>query len=714
MTPTRAGRGRTTRTIASGFAAALVATGCSLAPIDLGEERPLPLRSTITSSDGNVLARLYNENRSPISLRRVPQTLIAAVLATEDKDFFKHEGYDLRAMTRALLVNIREGEIVQGGSTITQQYVKNTYFRRPARTFERKLRELRLAIEVERKYSKREILERYLNSVYLGQGAYGVKAATETYFGHGIQKLTVAEAALIAGLIKAPSRYNPYEHPGRARRRRDYVLQRMLLTGRITPAERRRALRGDLGIRPSPPRPSPREPYFVEAVRQELLADPRFGSNVDARDRFLHEGGLLIKTTLDRELQRAAEEAIASILDEPGDPEASLVSIRPRTGEIVAMIGGRDWSASQVNLALGAKGGGSGRQPGSSFKPIVAATALEAGIRLDTKYESSPAVFDLGEGETWTVSNAEGQDYGQLPLDEAMVRSINGVYARLALDLGAGSIASMASILGVESKLPPYPAIALGASEVSVVDMAAAFSTFANAGTAIEPTTIKEVRSATGEVYGPDQEVVEGAMSPGNAYLVTDVLQEVIARGTGTAADIGRPAAGKTGTTNDFADAWFVGYTPQLVTAVWVGYPQGRVPMRSVHGITVMGGTFPAQIWREFMMYAHRDLPVEEFELPKGELIAVAIDPKSGLLAAPWCKSKVKVMLRQLAPTDYCPPPPPEPSPTPSPTPTKSPDTDAKRPEVVKGERHPAPEEEDKKEKDQSNEKGPDAKERRR
>ncbi|MDQ3954410.1 MAG: PBP1A family penicillin-binding protein [Actinomycetota bacterium] len=653
---------------------ALLLSGCTLRPIDLANEKPLSLRSTVTDAEGRVLARFFNENRSPVRLRQVSPRLIDAVLAAEDKDFFDHPGYDLRAMARAMLTNLREGEIVQGGSTITQQYAKNTYFRRPSQTLERKARELRFSIEIERTLTKREILERYLNTVYLGEGAYGVRAAAQTYFGHDVSKMTLREAALVAGLIKAPSFYNPYRHPRRAEIRRDYVIDRMTTVLDVPSRPADRAKKADLGLLNRPPQTSTRQRYFVEAVRQELLKDHRLGNSPDARDRRLHEGGLRIRTTLEPRLQAAAERSVAAILDRPGDPEAALVAIRPHTGQVVAMVGGRDWSSSQVNLATGTAGGGSGRQAGSAFKPIVAATALEAGIPLSTSYESAPAVFDLGNGETWPVANSEGRDYGRLTLADALVDSVNGVYARLALDVGGPQIASQAHLMGIKSRLSSYPSIALGSAEVSAMDMATAYATIANGGTAIESTTIRSIATPDGQTYAPDQEIVPGALSPGNAYLLSRTMEQVIERGTGTAADIGRPAAGKTGTTNDFGDAWFVGYTPQLVTAVWVGYPHARIPMTSVHGIPVFGGTFPAQIWQRFMTAAHAGLPVQAFEIPKSELVTVTVDPKTGLLAASWCPGKEEVMLQQLAPTEVCPPPPPPPpSPLPSPSPTPEP-----------------------------------------
>lgn len=655
----------------------LVGSACGFKPIDLDAAEPLAQRSRIHAADGTLLARIYQENRALVRFGAIPQVLIDAVLAAEDDRFFEHGGYDLRSILRAAIVNASEGEYVQGGSTITQQYVKNTFFTDPPKTLERKARELRLAIELERLYTKEQILERYLNTVYFGGGAYGVKAAAQTFFGHGLESLSLREAALLAGVIRSPSAYDPRDNPERALARRNLVLSRMVETGAIPERRARKVGRKGLGVPKDPPRATTRQPYFVEAARRELLGDRRLGRTGDDRAHTLYKGGVTVTTTLEPDLQRAAEDAVRGVLNQPGDPEAALVAIRPKSGEIVAMVGGRSWKASQVNLALGTRGGGSGRQPGSSFKPLALAAALESGFHLDDKFESSPATFTLTGGETWTVRNAEGGGYGDLPLGEALVRSVNGVYARLAMQLGGGAIASQAKQMGVRSKLSTYPSIVLGSMEVSVLDMAAAYATLANDGTAVRPTTIKSIRFPDGRLLKTEPDATQDVVSPGNAYLITKVMQEVVKRGTGQAANIGRPAAGKTGTTNDYGDAWFVGFTPDLVAAVWVGYPKGRIPMTNVHGGRVYGGTLPAQIWRAFMLEAHEGVPVREFEIPERDLVTVEIDRKSGLLAAPWCPGKFKRMLRQLAPTEHCPEPPPEPTPSPTPTleptPTPSP-----------------------------------------
>jgi len=635
-------------------AALLLTSSCSLAPIDLEAKKGLALRTTITASDGTRLARIYKPaaNRELIPIDRVPKALQDAVLAAEDARFFDHSGYDLRSIARAAVVNVSEGKVVEGGSTITQQYVKNTYFKRPGRTLERKARELRLAIELERAYSKREILGLYLNTVYMGEGAYGIKAAAETYFRTPVQNLTLPQAALLAAVIKAPAIYDPRGHPQRARGRRNYVLDRMAALKMIPRSSAKRAKGAPLKLSRRPPRLSIKQPYFVEAVKREVLGDARVGTTSAERANALYRGGLEIRTTLKPGIQKAAEMAVDSMLGRQTDREAALVAIEPSTGHIVAMVGGRDWDRSQVNLALGTAGGGSGRQPGSAMKPIAVAAALEGGMSIDARYESSGAAFLLPDGSTWSVKNAEGEGSGEMSIYEGLVGSVNGVFARLGLDIGPDVIASQAELMGVSAKLPQYPSIALGASEVSVLDMATAYATLANGGTYIEPTTVKQIRTSMGELIRPDQETVPEVVSIGNAYLLTKAMQDVIRRGTGRAAAIGRPAAGKTGTTDDYADAWFVGFTPDLVAAVWVGYPHGRISMPGISG-----GTIPAAIWRTFMLRALAGQPETRFGSPTEDIVTVEIDPETGLLAANWCPGEERRMLRHFVPPTTCPRP---------------------------------------------------------
>ena len=666
-------------------AAFLLTTSCSLEPIDL-EARPLALRTTVTAADGTRLARIYKPaaNRALVPIGRVPEHLREAVLAAEDARFFDHSGYDLRSIARAAVVNVSEGRVVQGGSTITQQYVKNTYFKRPGKTLERKARELRLAIELERQYSKREILGLYLNTVYMGEGAYGIKAAAETYFRAPVNKLTLPQAALLAAVIKAPALYDPREHTKRARDRRNYVIDRMRKLDMITPQAARRAKKAPLGLSPTPPKLSIKEPYFVEAVKREVLGDLRIGPTNAERADALYRGGMQIQTTLRPRVQRAAQSAVRTMLNRPGGPEGALVAIEPSTGRIVAMVGGRDWQRSQVNLALGTAGGGSGRQPGSAMKPIVAAAALETGMSIDTEYESSPAAFALPDGSTWTVRNAEGGGAGPVSVYDALVASVNGVFARLSLDIGPDTIATQAELMGVTAKLPIYPSIALGSAEVSVLDMASAYATLANGGTYVQPTTIERIRTTTGQVIAPEQEKIPGVVSRGNVYLLTKAMQDVIKRGTGRGAFIGRPAAGKTGTTNDYADAWFVGFTPDLVAAVWVGHPEGRISMPGVSG-----GSIPASIWRSFMLRALAGKAPADFDIPRSDIVTVEVDPVSGLLAAKWCKAEKRRFLDHFVPTTTCPPP--DPSTENDGTREGPPSSDKKRNETPLPEPEPTP-----------------------
>ncbi len=577
----------------------------------------IPVETTfLLDANGNKLAELSGgEDRVSVPLERVSPNLVNAVLAAEDRDFFEHPGLDLRAIVRATVADVR-GRPLQGGSTITQQYVKNTYVG-DERTLVRKVKEATLAIKIEQRLDKEEILERYLNAIYFGRGAYGVQAAANSYFGKDVSDLEVPEAAYLAGLIRAPEGADASRNPDNADRRRDLALAAMEVEGFVTAEQRAtmeavrvvdmegfrarddvvkdRIVGGDAGTQ-----------HFVEFVRAQLLE--RYG---DAR---LYGGGLRVTTTLDPGMQRLAYDAVYGTLDREGDPAGALVSI-DTSGQVKAMVGGKalrpDEESSpfaKVNFAVGTEGGGSGRQPGSAFKPFVLAEAVSEGYSVESAFDSpSELVFPGADaGDDYTVRNYEDAAYGRQNLVEATRVSSNTVYAQLAKALGTAEVADMAERLGIGSDIPDDQlSVALGTAQVSVLGMADAYLTLATRGVQVDPQVITEVTDAEGNVIDTFSSERERVLEPDQADVVNFVLQGVVDGGTGTRADFGRPLAGKTGTTQANGDAWFVGYTPGLSTAVWMGYPEGQArSMNSVHGVEVTGGTIPADIFRRFMSEA--------------------------------------------------------------------------------------------------------------
>ncbi|MBC7229512.1 MAG: PBP1A family penicillin-binding protein [Actinobacteria bacterium] len=647
-------------------------TGIGLPRLDsLGKLR-LDQTSKIIAADGTVIAELHGEqNRENVTLDQICENLREAVIAIEDERFYQHGGVDWRAIARAFWTNVVQGQVVQGASTITQQYVKNTLTGKE-RTYWRKVEEASLAFQLERRYSKDKILEMYLNDVYFGQGCYGVKKACEVFFHKQPSELTLGEAALLAAVIRIPNYYSPYLNPGAAEARRNLVLDKMRDLGYITASEaaEAKAQRVEVGedkmVKPIPEEsPSTVAPYFVEYVKKYLYN--LFAGDQDLRARFgdlspddiIFRGGLRVYTTLDLDMQRYAEEAIASTLDRPGDPAAALCAVDPRTGEIKAMVGGKDYSEQQYNIA--AQGG---RQPGSAFKVFVLTTAISNGISPYKTYDSSPTTLEFPDGTKWKVGNAEGSSYGTINLYAATVRSVNVVYARLIRDVGPQRVAQMAQAMGIKSNIPPYPSIALGSCEVNPLEMASAFGTLAYNGVYVPPTCVLRITDAGGEVLYEHAPKGKRVVREDVAAVVNSILQDAVRHGTGRAARIDRPQAGKTGTTDNYADAWFCGYTPDLSAAVWVGYPQGLVPMRSVHGITVYGGTFPAQIWKKFMEKALKDVPASEFpraefgygdEEEESEWVTVTICTESGLLATSLCPhTESRTFRRGEEPTQQC------------------------------------------------------------
>jgi penicillin-binding protein 1A len=581
-----------------------------------------PSRLQAREADGYIYAgepsnRVLAVLRGSQSRIIVPSDKIAplmkqAIVAVEDKRFYEHRGVDVHGILRAVWQDVRNKRVVEGGSTITQQFVKNTYVK-SQRSIGRKLKEAALAWQLEQRWSKDRILTAYLNTIYFGNGAYGIQQAALTYFNHPAIKLRLAEAALLAGIPSDPARYDPVTNPKAARERRDVVLREMLDQGDITYRDYASATHAKLPL-PEDVHLSGKQgpaPYFTNYVKQQLI--DRYGSGR------VFGGGLHVRTTIDLNVQRFARQSITKWLTNPNGPSAALVAVDPRNGKVLAMIGGNNYRKSQFNLAVQGE-----RQPGSSFKPFVLATALREGISPDTSFVSGPVQIPLGD-KVWYVHNYENSDLGRISLATATEFSDNTVYAQLTQLVGPAAVVRTARRLGITSPLKNYFAIGLGAEAVNPLEMARAFSTFANEGRRIDgavfgnrPRAVTVVRNEVGKLVDDNRPVGRPVLTENTAALVTSLLRNVVTGGTGRQAQLsdGRQVAGKTGTTENYGDAWFVGYTPQLVTAVWVGYPNGLRPMLTeYHGDAVAGGTFPALIWKSFMERALqylRDTP-EDF-----------------------------------------------------------------------------------------------------
>jgi len=599
--------------IASGVGAvAKFQSDCSLQELKAVE---IGQNSFVYAANGSLLGSIPAErNRTPVPLAKVSPWMAKATVAIEDHRFYEHGGVDYEGIARAAWKDLRAGHVVQGGSTITQQLVRNLYISKE-RTFKRKIKEACLAIRLSRARSKDWILSQYMNQVYYGNHAYGIEAAAQTYFSRHAKTLTLAQSALLAGLPQAPSIYDPLHRPGAARARRDEVLRAMLTYGDITQVQYDRAVgQKNLLLRPGRLYTQIREPYFFSYVRDQLIAE--YGANT------VRSGGLRVDTTINPSLQVAARKAIRDTLYLRTDPAAAVVSINPANGAIRAMTAvtpGR--YGNQFNLASQAR-----RQPGSTFKTFVLTAAVNEGMNPDTTYYTSAPFHYQPDPYTpaWDVQTYDHTYSGSISVHSATLASDNTVYAQLTLDVTPEKVAQMAHLLGVRSHLDPVPAMGLGADAISPLEEASAYATLAAGGIYSTPMAITKVVLANGKVdtdagWGqPDRRRV---ISDGVAYEVTKILEDNVLQGTGVGAYFGRPAAGKTGTTDNHADAWFSGYTPQLETTVWVGYPQGEIPMEDVHGIAVAGGTFPASIWRLFMEKAMANTPELTWQYPRDPVV---------------------------------------------------------------------------------------------
>ncbi|MGH2528875.1 MAG: transglycosylase domain-containing protein [Actinomycetota bacterium] len=581
-----------------------------------------PERSTIYAADGSVLATLYlDENRQIVRLRMVAPIARDAVLAIEDDGFYGHGPINVPSVFRAVLANLIAGRITQGGSTITQQLAKNAVISTNEQTFARKFQEAALAMRLEQRYSKDKILEMYLNEVYFGNGVYGIGTASQHYFGKPASKLNLPQGALLAGLIAAPEQYNPVTHPQRAEARRNEVLGRLATLGWVPQADIDRAMASPIRLAETAGETGQTvQPFFIHYITQSILDNEdgefdAFGKTYNQRRHTLFQGGLKIYTTLKPDWQRYAQEAVdaSSAIDPKRGPDVSLVSVDAKTGAIRAMLSGKDYPRDQLDLVWQGR-----RQVGSAFKPFTLVAAFQEEFPPGKVYSSkSPFCSSLWLSETGCVSNAEGAgDRGYIDLWTATQNSVNVVFAQLALDVGAEQIVKAAQQMGISSPLTAVPSITLGTVEVSTLDMAAAFSTLANDGVRCQAFAVVRVVLPGGEKLFQHKPECRQVIDPDIAHLVTAMLQRVVCCGTGSAAQIGRPMAGKTGTAQDYTNVYFAGYTPQVATAVWVGIPEGQVPMDSYYGHSVFGGTVAAPIWHDFMVKAMSGMPVLAFPAP--------------------------------------------------------------------------------------------------
>jgi penicillin-binding protein 1A len=592
----------------------------SLPPVSALETFQPVLGSRIYDDNDELITELHAERRIFVPLAQIPLVLRDAILATEDRRFYSHWGIDPIGIARAIVQNYRRGRIVEGGSTITQQLTK-VLFLTPDKSLERKLKEAVLALELERRYAKDRILEMYLNQVYFGHGAYGVEAAARTYFGKSVSELNIREAALLAGLPRAPSNYSPFEHPEAAKLRRELVLRRLVEYGTLKEAEAKRLARTDLGLVP-PERRRTTGQYFLEYAQQTLEA--KYGVDM------VFKGGLNVYTTSNPFMQLAAEQAlrdglksleVRSAKGRPGDhPEGAVVTIEPQTGYVKAMVGGSDFFRTEFNRAVQAR-----RQPGSAFKPFIYIAAVESGFTPATRIDDAPVTYPVGRnGEPWKPENYDRKFRGPTTLQQAVEESVNVVTIKLQERVGVARTIQVARRLGITSPLTMDLTLALGTSDLTLLELTSSYSALANQGTWMPPTVVRYVTDAQGKLL--EEAVPEGkqAVAPETAYVITHMLKGVVDRGTGQGAKVlGRPIAAKTGTTNDYSNAWFIGFTPRLATGVWVGYDRPRSL-----GPDETGSRVAVPIWTTYMRKILGDAPKEDFPVPERVVLApVDLDP---------------------------------------------------------------------------------------
>ena len=614
--------------------------------------------SKVYDLDGKLITEFHaEENREIIPFSAMSENIKHAIIAIEDKRFYEHQGVDYVRIIGAAIADIRAGELAEGASTITQQVVKNIYFS-PEKTWRRKINEALIAIQLERNYTKDKIIEMYLNTIYFGTGTYGIEKASEIYLGKNASDLSIAEAAMLAGMVQAPEIYSPFNNIESAKYRRDHVITQMYEQGFIDSKEYLGALaepietNGSGNNMISGQSSNKIAPYFIDFVKQQLY-EQKFN------DYDVFKGGLRIYTTLDLDLQNKAQEAVTAVFPEKIAPSYSLICADPSNGYIYALIGGKDYKESKFNIATQGK-----RQPGSVFKTLVLMESVRQNISSRNEFDpNGPLTIDMEEGPDWIVNNYADQQFGEkMSIADATTNSVNVVFAQLIMQVGAENVESLCSEMEIYD-IGNNPAIALGGLEIGItpMDVSKVFSTLASGGVYHKPVSILKITDAQGNIlyqYDPDIELGnKRILKESVSYYITGILKSVIDSGTGRGANIGRPSAGKTGTTSGYKDAWFAGYTPELVTVVWMGNPESSEPMEPINDRVVVGGTYPADIWREFMTLALADRPINDFAKPEEELVDIEVCTESNLLPVFWCPEEVlgwRLYLKGKEPDDIC------------------------------------------------------------
>ncbi|MFH1823646.1 MAG: PBP1A family penicillin-binding protein [Candidatus Firestonebacteria bacterium] len=616
------------------------------------------LASKIYDINENLIAQLYIEQRTLVPLYKVPKYLQNAIIVVEDENFYKHWGIDISGIIRAFLVNVIHGRVEQGGSTITQQLARNLFLTQE-RTISRKIKEAMLALKIEYKYTKKEILQMYLNQVYFGGGAYGIETAGRIYFGKHVEELTLPECATLAGLPRAPNEYSPYKNIERAKKRRNKIIDRLVKKKFITKEE------GDIAKETSielHKLESKNAPYFVEYIRQQL--EEIYGNNI------VYKGGLSIYTTLDLTLQDIAqrvtakglEDAEIKIAKELGIPieniydsefkknipvQIALIAIEPKTGYIKAMIGGRDFSESEFNRAIQAK-----RQPGSAFKPFIYTAAIDNGFTPADIIIDSPLVITDNDGTIWKPENYEKKFFGPTTLRKAITNSRNVVTLKLLTKIGISAVHSYAHKMGIKSNISRNLSLAFGTSEVTLLELTSAFATFPNIGIEIEPISIASIKDSSGKVIQENDPRLQEVLKPETVYIMTSLLNSVVNEGTGQSIrrlGFKYDCAGKTGTTDNQSDVWFIGFTSDLVVGIWLGFDDRRSL-----GNTITSSNTSASIWGEFMLEVYNEKQPANFSKPDN-IVTVKIDPETGLLAGNKCKKVIdEIFIKGTEPTKIC------------------------------------------------------------